>query len=601
MSTLQPFAGSASEHVEHWLCTLESAAVLHSWNETRKLAAACALLVGPAAVWLDWQDIQNWQQFTIALVERFGWQRDDAWHNLKYIQQHANEDPYDYLDRLLFLAHSCEASGAALPDVMVRKLFIDGLQDNIRHRVKDRRPVSLEAAADDAAYFIQQLKYEDACNAQDGHDSEQYLQPRYHPRQGRHHRQPVRPCEAHPEAHPSIYTMHEAAIDSKLLHSLSQAIDRLSDCLLGSQPEWEVDDVEEVDPACQEEDYAHFVPEDDLPGMNEAAVYSPDWQYDPHAAEKYTPDDVQGTDIFASIYPRAHIDVQQGLLSKGDSAPCIHNMDKAYPDALHAVEMQVATAFPQIQIEDQQPAISMYLAQNLPHEPIDQSTDLCLPHQNSTSIAACIAIGGVIEQADDDSPSHDPNKDQQAVMMRQKTSLSLQNAVGPIPILECEIPGLESKAGSSQLRSQPVVSTQPEASVLVMCASRKPPRGPTIAQNVKRCKSTFQEAPSPGMVEETLEFMPIKLDPFCIPILTSKDTLPLFSALDVLEDILTVVVEVHGYLAIIAEFLQLLMCSAKPSIPIVSSETSSGTMLWDPGVHSSSLALVRPMKMLDAV
>ena len=151
--TLKTFSGGPHQNVKHWLRSVESTAVHEQWTAHQKLAAAYALLIGPAASWLDYQKFHTWQQFEIAITKRFGDDVEVALQKLMTAQQKRYEDVQTYLERIYTLVNICEKNDEMVPPCMIKRLFINGLSTDIRQKVKDCRPLDLESAAGDAKYF----------------------------------------------------------------------------------------------------------------------------------------------------------------------------------------------------------------------------------------------------------------------------------------------------------------------------------------------------------------------------------------------------------------------------------------------------------------
>ena len=150
---LKTFSGASHQNVKHWLRSVELAAVVEHWTTEHQLAAAYSLLTGQAASWVDHQVLRTRQEFKGAAITRFSDDLQVTIRKLLTVQQDRHEDVQAYLERVCTLVNMCEANGEMVPARMIEKLFVNGLSADIRQKVKDRCPLSLESAASNAMYF----------------------------------------------------------------------------------------------------------------------------------------------------------------------------------------------------------------------------------------------------------------------------------------------------------------------------------------------------------------------------------------------------------------------------------------------------------------
>ena len=137
-------------------------ATANAWYEEQKCAAACALLTGPAACWLDTFTVTSWKEFVKGIKQRFQDDPEKALHKLMTIQQQTYEGVEDYVDRYKILLAICDDSGNKLPISCQLMFFIDGLWADVCMKVKNRRPIDLHGAISDAKYFASKLDAQDA-------------------------------------------------------------------------------------------------------------------------------------------------------------------------------------------------------------------------------------------------------------------------------------------------------------------------------------------------------------------------------------------------------------------------------------------------------
>ena len=153
MAKLKTFSGRSQCPLNHWLRSVECTAASQHLSEVQKLATACALLVDDAATWLGYREFDIWQDFCNAFKERFGYSPEQELDQLMTIQQGKKEDVETYLARFKAKVATLVESGNVVPELMQMKWFIDGLESNLKQKIKDRRPKTLADAACDASYF----------------------------------------------------------------------------------------------------------------------------------------------------------------------------------------------------------------------------------------------------------------------------------------------------------------------------------------------------------------------------------------------------------------------------------------------------------------
>ena len=127
--------------------------MVEHWTVEHYLAAAYSLRPGQAASWVDHQELQTWQAFKVAASARFSDDLQVTIRKLLTVQQDRHEDVQAYLERICTLVNICEANSEMVPARMIDKLFVNGLSADIRQKVEDSCPLSLESAASNAMYF----------------------------------------------------------------------------------------------------------------------------------------------------------------------------------------------------------------------------------------------------------------------------------------------------------------------------------------------------------------------------------------------------------------------------------------------------------------
>ena len=226
---LKTFSGASHQNVKHWLRSVELAAVVEHWTTEHQLAAAYSLLTGQAASWVDHQVLQTWQEFKVAAITRFSDDLQVTIRKLLTVQQDRHEDVQTYLERVCTLVNMCEANGEMMPARMIEKLFVNGLSADIRQKVKDRCPLSLESAASDAMYFEGFCTHDGARAHATGMTSSPGMQ-----RNGQGCRHSPKGRFSLPLTSSGTYTHIYAAsacqqIDQDTLDDLMQIIDRVQD------------------------------------------------------------------------------------------------------------------------------------------------------------------------------------------------------------------------------------------------------------------------------------------------------------------------------------------------------------------------------------
>ena len=215
MTKLKLFKGRAKCCPSHWLRSIELTAALHNWSEAQKLCTACALLVEDAATWLDLQDFHCWQDFCTAFKKRFSNSPEENLNELMTIQQRKKEDVEMYLVRFKAKVRAYEENGDLVPNLMQIRWFVNGLHDSIKQKTMDRRPETLEDAANDAAYFHNEAQFPDG-------PAQSPSQQRKWPPPGEN--EPAWSAfQAHVHAHP-----HPRYFDDTFLYDLSQAAANLA-------------------------------------------------------------------------------------------------------------------------------------------------------------------------------------------------------------------------------------------------------------------------------------------------------------------------------------------------------------------------------------
>lgn len=160
-----------SENVGHWLRHVDIVATGNRWEEAQKCAFAAAALKGPAAFWLDSVNFTSWSEFSDGWKARFLESPDKLLKKLMSCKQGKSEGVEHFIDNYKMLLTSCAESGNALPAAMQLKFFLDGLKPELRLKIKDRRPHTLNEAISDCKYFEEEWSQEEASTVVQHHRS----------------------------------------------------------------------------------------------------------------------------------------------------------------------------------------------------------------------------------------------------------------------------------------------------------------------------------------------------------------------------------------------------------------------------------------------
>lgn len=149
---VRDFTGS-NEDVAHWCRHLQMEAALENWNDQQLLYKACSRLTGAAAVWLDTHTLSTWADFRQALISRFAEQPEAIANRLFRCKQSSRECTAAFADRFQHLAAKLDITQNQLPQSLLVRLFIDGLQSDIGMQVIVKHPSSVEQAIAEAKYL----------------------------------------------------------------------------------------------------------------------------------------------------------------------------------------------------------------------------------------------------------------------------------------------------------------------------------------------------------------------------------------------------------------------------------------------------------------
>ena len=120
--------------------TVELVAIAQSLNEEQKVCTACSQLLGSAAYWLDTQPqetLQSWSIFAGAIRKHFDEaDADSLIDTLVSATQHHQESALDVLQRIQCLAKALAEQGEPVPVGLLLKVFVNGLPNPIRQKVK---------------------------------------------------------------------------------------------------------------------------------------------------------------------------------------------------------------------------------------------------------------------------------------------------------------------------------------------------------------------------------------------------------------------------------------------------------------------------------
>ena len=151
-SVMRNFTGS-SEDVHHWVRHLEMEAASAHFDDQQLLYKACSNLTGAAASWLDTIVLSTWSDFKVSLINRFGEQPEVIVNKLYSCRQDRSEDVASFADRFQQLTAKLTLSQNSMPNCLILRLFIDGLQSDIRTQVIVKHPLTIEQAIQDARYL----------------------------------------------------------------------------------------------------------------------------------------------------------------------------------------------------------------------------------------------------------------------------------------------------------------------------------------------------------------------------------------------------------------------------------------------------------------
>ena len=146
------FSGS-NEDVLHWIRHIEMHCASNGLSDQQVLCKACANLTGAAAFWLDTVELTNWSDFKCAIISRFGEQPEVIANKLYSCRQQKGEDIAQYSDRFQRLNAKLILSENSLPSCILLRLFLEGLRPELRTKVINNHPLTLEQAVNHARYL----------------------------------------------------------------------------------------------------------------------------------------------------------------------------------------------------------------------------------------------------------------------------------------------------------------------------------------------------------------------------------------------------------------------------------------------------------------
>ena len=147
---VETFTGESN--VFPWIRKVEMQCMVGELSESRTFAYACLLLDGPAAVWLDTVTVSTWAELKLRMCERFGESMEGLLTRLRTLKQDSRTVGR-YTDTFNGILAQLQQHGQYLPRVMTLNFYLTGLRPNLRTKVVNSHPRTIEAAYAEALYF----------------------------------------------------------------------------------------------------------------------------------------------------------------------------------------------------------------------------------------------------------------------------------------------------------------------------------------------------------------------------------------------------------------------------------------------------------------